>query len=200
MNEFWESNFKEKGEMWGEQPCKSAQLANQFFIENKLNKILVPGIAYGRNAKLFQDNRMHVTGIEISPTAIGIAKRFLDDNTFIYEGSVDHMPFDQDSYDAIYSHALLHLLDEAHRKNFIKACYDQLKSKGFMLFTTISQNARSYRKGEKVGENRFELHKGAPIYFYDNDSLMADFKPYGLIEITEIQEDHPMYLIKCQKS
>jgi hypothetical protein len=34
---------------------------------------LIPGIGYGRNAKLFIDNGLKVTGIEIADSAISIA-------------------------------------------------------------------------------------------------------------------------------
>ena len=43
------------------------------------------------------------------------------------------MPFDNKSYDGIFSHALLHLLSEQERVKFIKDCYNQLKPGGYMV-------------------------------------------------------------------
>lgn len=51
--EFWENTFRQKKEMWGMQPAKSAELANEFFLKHQLKNILVPGFGYGRNAQLF---------------------------------------------------------------------------------------------------------------------------------------------------
>lgn len=72
MTEFWESSFIEKQMMWGLEPADSAILAKDFFLEKKVKDILIPGIGYGRNAKIFLDNGINVTGIEISKTAIEI--------------------------------------------------------------------------------------------------------------------------------
>ena len=43
------------------------------------------------------------------------------------------MPFDTNLYDGIFSHALLHLLNEQEREKFIKDCYNQLKHGGYMV-------------------------------------------------------------------
>lgn len=66
MTEFWEEAFKDKQEMWGLEPAKSTILTKDFFVENKVKTVLIPGIGYGRNAQIFSDNGMSVTGIEIS--------------------------------------------------------------------------------------------------------------------------------------
>ena len=64
MSEFWENNFTEKQKMWGNIPSKSADIANTFFKQKGLKNILIPGIGYGRNAQVFLNNDMCVTGIE----------------------------------------------------------------------------------------------------------------------------------------
>ena len=51
--------------MWGFEPAESAILVKDFFVEEKLKDILIPGIGYGRNAKIFLENGINVTGIEI---------------------------------------------------------------------------------------------------------------------------------------
>lgn len=56
--------------------------------------MLIPGIGYGRNAQIFRDNGMKVTGIEISGTAIEMAKKHYGSDMTIYHGSVTDMPFD----------------------------------------------------------------------------------------------------------
>jgi SAM-dependent methyltransferase len=74
MIEFWEHNFKEKQTMWGFEPAESAIIAKDFFVKEKANEILIPGIGYGRNARIFLENGINVTGIEISKTAIRLAR------------------------------------------------------------------------------------------------------------------------------
>lgn len=208
MTEFWESSFIEKQTMWGFEPSDSAILAKDFFLEKKTKDILIPGIGYGRNTKIFTENGINVTGIEISKTAIDLARKNGLNDIRIYHGSVTDMPFDRKLYDGIFSYALIHLLNNHERKKFIRDCYNQLKPNGYMIFTTISKKAPMFGKGKKLSKDRFEIIKGAKIFFYDSDSIIREFGEYGLIEISEIDESNnrienkpPLnfMVVKCKK-
>jgi SAM-dependent methyltransferase len=205
--EFWESSFIEKQTMWGFEPTDSAILTKNFFLEKNVKDILIPGIGYGRNAKVFMDNGIHVTGIEISQTAIDLARENGLDIP-IYHGPVSDMPFDDKRYDGIFSHALLHLLNHREREKFINDCYQQLKPNGYMILTTVSKKAPMYGKGKQLEQDYFETPDGIGMYFYDSDSIKRDFGNYGLIEISEIDEPNKsmknkpsinFLMIKCKK-
>ena len=205
--EFWESSFIEKQTMWGFEPTDSAILTKDFFLEKNVKDILVPGIGYGRNAKVFIENGINVTGIEISKTAIDLARKNGLDSR-IFHGSVTDMPFDNKLYNGIFSHALIHLLDKPEREKFIKDCYNQLEPNGYMIFTTVSQKAPMFGKGKQLAKDYFEIMDGVKMLFYDSDSIRHEFGQYGLIEISEIMEPHkdnetkPPFkftMVKCQK-
>lgn len=207
MTEIWESSFIENQTMWGFEPSDSAILTKDFFLERSIKDILIPGIGYGRNAKVFLDNGIQVTGIEISKTAISLAKQNGIDIP-IYHGSVTEMPFENKLYDGIFCYALIHLLDHNERKKFINDCYHQLKPNGYMIFTTISKEAPMFGKGRQLGKDYFEVMEGIKMFFYDSDSIQQDFGKYGLIEISEILEPHKdavnkppfkFIMVKCQK-
>jgi SAM-dependent methyltransferase len=207
MTEIWESSFIENQMMWGFEPSDSAILTKDFFLEKKVKDILIPGIGYGRNAKVFTDNGIHVTGIEISKTAIELARQNGLDLT-IFHGSVTDMPFDDTLYDGIFCYALIHLLNNRERDEFIKACYHQLKPNGYMIFTTISKEAPMFGKGKQLGKDYFEIMEGMKMFFYDSDSIKQEFGNYGLIEFSEIVEPHKnmenkppfkFIMVKCQK-
>lgn len=196
--EFWEAAFIEKQEMWGWEPANSAVIARDLFVENGVMNVLIPGIGYGRNAGVFTQSGILVTGIEISSTAIAIAqKRF--NNLPVYHGSVTDMPFDQQEYDGIFCHALIHLLDTGERTKLIKDCYDTLRNGGYMIFTAISKEAPTYGQGKLIGEDRYEQFGGVRMYFYDEASIQAEFGTAGLYEIERVTENYPFYLIKCRK-
>jgi SAM-dependent methyltransferase len=205
--EFWESSFIEKQTMWGFEPTDSAILTKDFFLEKNVKDILIPGIGYGRNAKVFMDNGIHVTGIEISQTAIDLARgNGLDIS--IYHGPVSDMPFDDKLYEGIFSHALLHLLNHREREKFIQDCYQQLKPNGYMIFTTVSKKAPMFGKGKKLEQDYFETPDGIGMYFYDSNSIKRDFGKSGLVEISEIDEPNKsmknkpsinFIMVKCKK-
>lgn len=187
MTEYWESRFKNEGAMWQFEPSDSAFIALEHFKFEKINEILIPGFGYGRNAKLFIDNGFKVTGIEISRSAIELA-RSNNIQCPIHHGSVISMPFDKRYFEGIFCYALLHLLNRNERRNFLKSCFDQLRNEGIMIFTVTSNHNSMFGKGKKLSRNRFEIAKGLKVYFYDDDSVFREFKEFGIIECTDLNE------------
>lgn len=200
MAEFWEESFKVNQEMWGFEPAKSTILTNDFFVEQKVKNVLIPGIGYGRNAQIFRENGMQVTGIEISKTAIDLAHKHFGEDLLIHHGSATEMPFDKSLYDGIYCYALLHLLDKNEREKLIHDCYDQLAENGFMIFATVSKKAHLYGQGIEISKDRFEVFGAVKMYFYDRETIEKDFANAGLFEIEEVNDIYPFYLIKCKKT
>jgi len=197
--EFWESAFTEKQEMWGFEPSKSAILTSDFFTGKAVKNVFIPGIGYGRNAQIFRDKGMTVTGIEISKTAVEMAQKHYGSDITIYHGSVTDMPFDDRRYDGIFCYALIHLLDENERIKLIRDCYNQLSDNGYMVFAVISKQAHTYGQGQFISKDRYEMFGGVKLFFYDEASIHAEFDHAGLFEITEVSENFPFFLVKCRK-
>ena len=209
MTEFWENKFREVKTMWGMDPSDSAILTNDFFQEQQIRNILIPGVGYGRNAHIFLQSGIKVTGIEISEYAINMAKTEYNLDFPIYHGSVTDMPYDNKLYDGIFCYALIHLLNKPERKRFIQNCYNQLKFNGYMIFTVVSKNASMFGNGRLLSKNRYEIMKGLRVFFYDSESVIHEFKDYGLIDFKEIDEpikhmdnEPPLKCIyvKCKKT
>ena len=208
MTGFWESSFRDKQEMWGWEPADSAIGTLELFRKYGLTKILIPGFGYGRNAKIFIDNEFKVSGIEISETAIDIAKKHFGDSIKVYHGSVSSMPFDQELYDGIFSYGLIHLLSAKERIKLIDDCYNQLRPNGYMVFVSISKMDFRYGQGKEIIKDTFETWPGATLFFYDSDSIKSEFGKYGLIDSEVINEpiiylgDKPLqrfWYIICKK-
>lgn len=209
MNELWESRFIERQAMWGYEPAESAIAAKDFFLEKHINDILIPGIGYGRNAKPFLENGINVTGIEISQTAIELARNQNELDIAIYHGSVTDMPFDDKRYDGIFAYALIHLFNIRERRKLIRDCYHQLKPGGYMIFSVVSKEYVMFGKGKQISKDRWEAKEGGvKLFFYDTDSIQREFGNYGLLDITPVDEpvknkmgvpSTTFLLIKCQK-
>lgn len=208
MESFWDSSFERSQAMWGFTPAKSACIAKDFFLQQGVKNILIPGIGYGRNASIFIDNGISVTGIEISKTAIDMANRHFRPPVKIFHGSVTDMPFDQTAYDGIFCYGLLYLLNEAQRKKMLNDCYNQLKPGGWMVFTVISKNSPNYGIGKEVGKDTFEIGKGGQLFFYDQLAVAREFEMFGPADVIEIEEPNnrssihtgfKFFLIKCFK-
>lgn len=188
MPEFWEANFKDKQAMWGFEPADSAIETVDLFRKNGLNKILIPGFGYGRNAKIFTDNGFEVIGIEISKTAIALANKYYGTKVKVFHGAVSAMPFDRELYDGIFCYALIHLLNEKERAKLIKDCFNQLRPNGYMVFVAISKNTTTYGEGIQLSKNRFETKHGVKLFYYDSESVDQEFGNFGIMEAKEINE------------
>lgn len=173
--------------MWKFEPSDSAISALKLFKSEKINNILIPGFGYGRNARLFVDNGLIVTGIEISGSAIELAR---DNglNCKIHHGSVTSMPFDRQKFDGIFCYATIHLLNKPERRKFLCACYDQLIKNGLMIFVVATTDNGLYGSGIHISRNRYEIAKGLQVYFYDSESVVKEFSDFGIIECNDIGE------------
>lgn len=208
MSDFWEDKFQKIGVIWSFEPADSAIFARNLFAEKGFKSILIPGVGYGRNAKTFLDNGFEVTGIEISETAIRLARENGLDFR-IYHGPVKRMPYGKSLYDGIFCYALLHLLNQNDRRQFLKKCFDQLQPGGIMVFIVVSKENKLYGNGRPVSIDRFLIDKGLTVFFYDSATIEKEFSTYGLLEYCEIDEpvkhmpnEEPMkfWRVVCRKS
>lgn len=188
MSELWDDAFVRNQLMWGLAPTTSATLASDYFAERGVAEVLIPGIGYGRNAKPFLEQGMRVTGIEISETAIALAREKLGLDILIHHGSVLDMPFDDRLYDAVFCFGLLYLLDAAGRQQLLSACTRQLAAGGTMVFTVISKEFEMYGKGEQLDEDWYETYPGIRMFFYDQASIEREFGPLGRVEVSKVDE------------
>lgn len=187
MQEYWESRFSNEGAMWKYEPSDAAIKALSIFKENDIKKILIPGFGYGRNAQLFYHQGFEITGIEISASAIELAHNE-GLNCKIIHGSVIDMPFDDDIYEGIFCHALLHLLNQRERHKFLTSCYHQLRVGGYMIFSVVSDISNMYGRGKKISMNRYEITPGLTVFFYNLITVEKEFKNFGLLDFYDMEE------------
>ena len=191
MNDYWEARFKKEGKIWGEAPSRTAEYTLQFFRQNEVKKLVVPGSGYGRNTRLFSTSGIKVAGVEISATACKMAHEF-DSATRIYNDTVLDMSYLAGNYDAVYCYNVLHLFWQDDRHLFISQCTGRIKKQGLMFFTVFSEKEESYGKGKLIEKNTFESKPGRPVHYFDEDDLKGHFKNMEIMEtgIMEDPEDH----------
>ena len=187
MNEYWENRFKNEGEMWKLEPSDATLWALDLFKANGIHEILVPGFGYGRNARVFIENGFTVTGIEISQSAIDLARaNGLDCR--IHHGSVTSMPFDNKQFDGIFCYAMIHLLNKEERNTFLKACDHQLKEEGLMVFVVASTHMSMYGSGRYISKDRYAISEGLNVFFYNDQAITDEFSGFGLITCDDIEK------------
>jgi SAM-dependent methyltransferase len=188
---YWDKRFGGEGKIWGESPSRTAYYALELFRKDGAKKVLVPGSGYGRNTKLFSESGFEVTGVEISPVACDMARKF-DPLSRLFNASVLEMPFKAEFFDAIFCFNVLHLFRETERKLFVQVCSDRLRDKGMMFFTVFSEKESAFGKGQEVEANTFESKPGRPAHYFTEADLKKHFDNFSIIEtgIMEDPEDH----------
>ncbi len=191
MKPYWEKRFLSEGSIWSEMPSNTATHACKLFSVNGIKKILIPGVGYGRNSKVFSGAGYDVAGIEISDIALDLAKIY-DPPTTLYNGSVLEVQFRENSFDAIYCFNVLHLFREKERVLFINKCYRELKENGFIYFVVFSEEESSFGQGEEVENNTFESKPGRPVHYFTEDDLIQQFGDFKLIStgLIDDREEH----------
>jgi SAM-dependent methyltransferase len=191
FRDYWNQRYQAEGEIWGDRPSSTAVHAAELFQNVDAKSILVPGSGYGRNTRYFSTLGFDVTGVEISPVAVALAREF-DANSTFYLGSVLDMSFDSRIYDAIYCFNVLHLFLEHDRKVLIQECSRKLAENGHMFFTVFSEREPDFGKGKEVEANTFESRPGRPAHYFTEEDLERHFYGYRLLEsgIAEDPENH----------
>jgi SAM-dependent methyltransferase len=72
MNTYWQERYLRSGKIWGNEPSPTASLAAELFQRHGVQRVLVPGAGYGRNAGFLSRVGFTVTGVEVSQEAISL--------------------------------------------------------------------------------------------------------------------------------
>lgn len=203
---FWDTLFNDTP-IWGFEASDSAILSAKEFYSKGIKNVLIPGVGYGRNAIPFIKKEIKISGIEISQSAINVARKN-DLNFPIQLGSVLNMPFNENKYDGIYCYSLLHLFNKKERNQFLNSCFKQLKINGEMIFVVVSVEDRMFGQGKFISENYFNIANGLNLFFYSPKIIEEEFTNFGLINFHEIDEpikhmigepNLKCFSVKCKK-
>ena len=191
---YWDTQFSKHRYIWGETPSKSAGIALSLFRKHKIKKILVPGSGYGRNSKLFSTSGFDVTGIEISEEACVLAREY-DPATKIHPGSFLDDDLVQDSYEGIYCFNVLQLFLQPDRIRLIHRSAQMLSPNGFMFFTGISDQDKSFGQGQEVEKNTFAVAPEKILHYFTLDDLKEHFERFKTLETGSFEDQvtHTLY-------
>jgi len=169
MDNYWDGRFQNEKLIWGIEPSKIAIECAKIFKENKIKNVLIMGIGYGRNGKVFVENGFIVEGVEISIEAILLGKQFCPQIKFT-NGSVLDIKLDK-KYDAIFCYSILHLFREDDRKKLLDNCIHHCVDNGLIAVSCCSTEDKTYGTGNIIEENTFEIKKGKIMHFYKEEEM-----------------------------
>jgi len=193
-----EERYRHKGMVWGKEPGPTVDYAVNLFKKQGVMSVLVVGCGYGRECMYFADQGFHVTGIDFSVEGIKMANDWLSKEpkeqlTFV-QGDALNLQFADGSFDAVFSHKVLHQFNRDDRKKMISEIHRVLKPKGIVVISDLSTSDPEYGDGVEIEPDMFERDKRAfrPLYFMSQRTL-EEFEAFQIIESEEVDfwEIHP---------
>lgn len=134
-----------------------------------------------------------MVGLDLSPTALSIARKKLDARHLIaelIEGSFPKAAQDLGRFDCILLHHVLSSMTEKERVEAVQACKDLLGEKGTISFLDLSVNDLRFGSGKLLEERTYLKGNGIPEHFFTLDeagALFGQFGAEGLREVTWTQ-------------
>jgi len=136
------------------------------------------GCGTGNYAIYLASIGFYVTGIDISPTAIKIAKENAKKKgvkcIFLVTDVLGNLDEVKETFDFAYDWELLHHIFPEQRKKYVENVYRILNPKGKYLSVCFSEKEVEFGGSGKYRETRL----GTILYFSSEDELRDLFKPY----------------------
>lgn len=152
---YWNQAHKDKYSKsdWGSKPTLFAEAVSKYFPVT--GRLLDIGTGQGQDANYFASLGYTVTATDFSDSALESAKQHISNVTFLKADTAQGLPFEDNSFDVVYSHLALHYFDDATTKKVFKDISRVLKPGG--IFATITNTIED----PEVGEDGYkELERG----------------------------------------
>jgi SAM-dependent methyltransferase len=190
----WENMLSNKPDMFGTEPSDPAQKAAELFKKEGRVKILELGGGQGRDTIFFAQNGFQVTVLDYCESGIeaitqkskglGVSKSI----TAACHDARKPLPFDDETFDACYSHMLYCMaLTTAELEFLSDEIRRVLKPNGLNIYTVRNTNDPHYRTGVHQGEEIYEIG-GFVIHFFSKEKVEHLAKGFEILSVDEFEE------------
>ncbi len=185
----WEEKYQQHGAVQT-RPMQIVQEAVAVLRKRKDKKILDLACGTGRHTLFLAEKGFHVTGTDISETALRIVRKEMKKrrikNIRVCIGDMHKIPFKKESFDAVVcTRAIYH----GKRKQIQKAIAEihrVLRPKGLFLFNALTTNHPDYRNGKRIEKNTFvHVHQSeylVPHHFFSKEETLALLKRFRILQ------------------
>jgi SAM-dependent methyltransferase len=190
----WEDMLLNKPEMFGTERSDPAQKAAELFKKEGSTKILELGGGQGRDTIFFAQNGFQVYVLDYCESGVetitqkakesGVSKSI----TAACHDVRNPLPFDDESFDACYSHMLYCMaLTTAELEFLSDEIRRVLKPNGLNIYTVRNTNDPHYRTGVHQGEEIYEIG-GFVIHFFSKEKVEHLAKGFEILSVDEFEE------------
>ncbi len=156
------------------------------FHKIKTGKMLDLGCGTGNFSYYFFQRGFTVIGLDVSPTAINIARKRYNEsaNLKFLVGSGENLDFQDNNFDVVLCCAVLHHLECDEREAVLAEIKRILKRGGFLIATGFSEKDQKYS-----GIKKKVSDLTGTIYYKQSKSEFLDmFNGFSLVEYKHIED------------
>jgi SAM-dependent methyltransferase len=190
----WDEVFTKSGAFFGEEASQFGKASLNFFQENNVVSLLELGCGQGRDSFLFAQGGLNVTGLDYSKSAVAevsdkAAKNGLSSRLRTQVQDLrEPLPFDDESFDACYSHMLLCMeLSTAEIAFILRETHRILKLGGLAVYSVRSSFDKHYRTGIHLDEDIYKIGDFVVHFFTEGKVGQLD-KGYEILKIERMEE------------
>ncbi len=134
----------------------------------KNGKLIDLGAGQGQDSRFFAQNNFQVTSTDFTQDALDISRNKSNNLEIDYK-NVDltkPLPFDDSSFDIVYSHLSLHYFDNITTQNIFNEIHRILKKNGILAILVNTINDPEVAESEKIEEGYFLSPVGIKKRFF----------------------------------
>ena len=183
---FWNKNWA----AWNsaQKPSKFAEKALKIIKIKDLHTVLDVGCGKGENSRLFAENGVHTTALDISSTALESVKRLHRERITTLCADIVSADLGREKYDAVFACLSLHYFDDCTTRKIVGKLYDALTPDGVLFARCKSTKDPLYGKGEPVGKDMFRLQYVR--HFFSPEYMQDVLSAFPVVHIAETREDY----------
>jgi len=205
----WERVFENSCSRFGDEPSYPARKAAVVFEKERKRKILELGSGQGRDTCFFVSKGFHVHSLDYTESGLKVIKEKIE-NMGLLESIVtlkhdvrDPLPFENDTFDACYSHMLYCMALTVEELEFLSSEIKRvLKPDGLNVYTTRHTGDAQYGTGTHRGEDMYEISGGFIVHFFSREKVKHLAEGYEDFEVEEFEEGElprKLYLVTMRK-
>ena len=206
----WEVAFEEaiKKQAFNTAPVEALVRTISYYLRSRykaeeLNKLhfMEMGCGAGPNLLWLAQKGIRVSGVDISPTALSLARRILERNGLgnrvgrLIESSVTQVPFEDDSLDGVIEACVFQHLDKADRRKTFDEVKRVLKPGGVFVGYMLDVGHTVYRQKRKAevaedpgtlilseGAAKIYLTSIGLCHFYTKKEILDLLKGFSVVD------------------
>ncbi len=177
----WEKEYKLKGKLW-------RGISTSFDFVSYLPtgaKVLELGCGDGKTLAALVAGDFQMTGLDVSPTAVDLAKEKIGSKAKFVVGNACHLPFKVNYFDAIVAIHVFDHLTENERKLAVEEVKRVLKPGGVLFFEGFSVKDFRFGKGIEVEPKTFRRKNNLWYHYFSLTEVKRLFFDFELVNCVE---------------